>query len=137
MKKPMNFPNISNTRTPEITWEKLFPRCIRPSLHRGIDDKESIKPEDMFSDGTVKITKYIVFKLLPRIYRTMPNGSDITAIGDSTFSKYWTYSAAATSSTRYGATIDELICKGTTGKYAYESFDFNKELMVNIKDHFI
>ena len=134
MKKPMNFPNISNTRTPEITWEKLFPRCIRPSLHRGIDDKESIKPEDLFSDGTVKITKYIVFKLLPRIYRTMPNGSDITAIGDSTFSKYWTYSAAATSSTRYGATIDELICKGTTGKYAYESFDFNKELIVNIEN---
>ena len=134
MKKSMNFPDISNTRNPEITWVKLFPRCIRPSLHRGINCRESIKPEDLFSDGTVKITKYIVFKLLPRIYRTLPDGSDITAIGDPTFSKYWNYSAAATSATRYGATIDELINKGTTGKYAYESFDFNKELIVNIEN---
>ena len=134
MKKSMNFPDISDMRTPEITWEKLFPRCIRPSLHKGILDKESIKPEDLFPDSKVKLPKYIVFKLLPHVYRTMPDESDITAIGDPTFSKYWTYSAAATSSTRYGSTIDELICKGTTGKYAYESFDFNKKLILNTEN---
>lgn len=134
MNTKLDIPYIPDDLAPEITWSTLFFQKLQTRLKNGFKSSNPDEFEKHFSNSTnIEFTKYLIKKILPSTYRTMPDGSDITDVKKGTFSKYWTYSPATTSTSRYRTTIDRIIRKARTGNYLFETFEFNKSLYENIE----
>lgn len=127
------------TDFPKVTWAVLFPdTSFRTPLKKILKKKcpeifEVRYPAD--KGERINMTKIIVRMLIPEKYRKMADGSDITDVEKTQYSRYFRYSDTSGKS-RYEAVKSNILNRAKAGNWDFESFDFIRELKENVEKMF-